>query len=59
MDSIDGGSMEGIIIQFSKQVVNFLENFFQEYHLSVKQIDPDQARHFVGPDLGPICLQRL
>ena len=21
--------------------------------------DPDQARHFVGPDLGPICLQRL
>ena len=25
----------------------FLEKFFQEYHLSV------------GPDLGPICLQRL
>ena len=21
--------------------------------------DPDQDRHFVGPDLGPICLQRL
>ena len=21
--------------------------------------DPDQARHFVGPDLGPNCLQRL
>ena len=20
---------------------------------------PDQARHFVGPDLGPNCLQRL
>ena len=20
--------------------------------------DPDQARHFVGPDLGPNCLQR-
>ena len=19
-------------------------------------LDPDQARHFVGPDLGPICL---
>ena len=22
-------------------------------------MDPDQAGHFVGPDLGPNCLQRL
>ena len=22
-------------------------------------LDPDEARHFVGPDLGPNCLQRL
>ena len=22
-------------------------------------VDPDQAPHFVGPDLGPNCLQRL
>ena len=22
-------------------------------------LDPDQAQRFVGPDLGPICLQRL
>ena len=22
-------------------------------------LDPDQARLFVGPDLGPNCLQRL
>ena len=22
-------------------------------------LDADQARHSVGPDLGPICLQRL
>ena len=22
-------------------------------------LDPDQARHFVGPDLGPYCLQWL
>ena len=22
-------------------------------------LDPDQARHFVGPDLGPHGLQRL
>ena len=22
-------------------------------------LEPDQARHFVGPDMGPDCLQRL
>ena len=22
-------------------------------------LDPDQALHFVGPDVGPDCLQRL
>ena len=22
-------------------------------------MDPDQAQHFIGPDLGPNCLQRL
>ena len=22
-------------------------------------LDPDQARHYVGPGLGPNCLQRL
>ena len=22
-------------------------------------LDPDQARHFVGPDLGANCLQKL
>ena len=31
----------------------------QKYHHSVKQFDPDQARHDVGPDLGPNRLQRL
>ena len=30
---------------------NFFENFFQDCQQSVK--------HFVGPDLGPNCLQRL
>ena len=22
-------------------------------------LDPDQARHFVGPDLGPNCLKKV
>ena len=31
-----------------------------ELTLSVpNNLDPDQARHIVGPDLGPNCLQRL
>ena len=32
-----------------------MENFFQDK----KSLDPDQAQHFVGPDLGPNCLQWL
>ena len=32
-------------------------DFFQ-YKMS-NSFDPDQARLFVGPDLGPNCLQRL
>ena len=32
--------------------------FFNAIGVS-KSLDPDQARHFVGPDLGPNCLQRL
>ena len=32
--------------------------FFNTIRVS-NSLDPDQARHFVGPDLGPNCLQRL
>ena len=24
----------------------------------LNRLDPDQARHFVGPDLGPNCLHK-
>ena len=33
----------------------FLENSFR----NTNSVDPGQARHFVRPDLGPNCLQRL
>ena len=36
--------------------INFFVTSFQEYHLSAKEVG---SRHFVGPDLGPICLQRF
>ena len=35
-------------------------NFFVRTTIRVaNSLDPDQARHFVGPDLSPNCLQRL
>ena len=41
-------------------LVLFSADFFQNRIPSVSNsLDPDQARHFVGPDLGPNCLQRL
>ena len=33
-------------------------DFFNTISVS-NNLDPDQARHFVGPDLSPNCLQRL
>ena len=36
-----------------------LDAGFFQYHPGEKSLDPDQAQHFVGPDLGPNCLQRL
>ena len=38
---------------------DFLKNNFFKKHLGVNSLNPDQARHFVGPDLAPKCLQRL
>ena len=32
---------------------------FSSVLVSVNNLDPDQARHFVGPDLGPNCSQSL
>ena len=47
-----------MLIFFSK--LKFIKKFFQEYPQSVSNsLEPDQAQHFVGPDLGPNCLQSL
>ena len=37
----------------------FSKNSFNNTIRVSYSLDPDQARHFVGPDLGPNCLQRL
>ena len=47
------------MLLLSSAVVVFLKNYFRNTIRVSNSLDPDQARHFVGPDLGPICLQRL
>ena len=42
---------------FSK--LTFSKNYFRNTIRVSNSLNPDQARHFVGPDLGPNCLQRL
>ena len=37
----------------------FPKNSFRNIIRVSNSLDPDYARHFVGPDLGPNCLQRL
>ena len=39
--------------------IEIFKKNFQEYHRSIKQFGSKSGRHFVGPDLGPNCLQRL
>ena len=37
----------------------FKKKYFRNTIRVSNSLDPDQARRFVGPDLGPNCLQRL
>ena len=46
-----------LLIFFQNQL--FRKNSFRNTIKVSNSLDPDQARHFVGPDLGPILLQRL
>ena len=39
--------------------LTFSKKSFKEYYQVSNSLDPDQDRHFVGPDLGPNCLHRL
>ena len=39
-------------------ISTFLKNTFKDTIRVSNSLDPDQARHFVGHDPGPNCLQR-
>ena len=45
------------LLIFSKST--FSKNSFRNTIRVSNSLDPDQARHYVGPDLDPNCLQRL
>ena len=40
-------------------MLTFSKNYFRNTICVPNNLDQDQARHFVGPDLGPNFLQRL
>ena len=40
--------------------INAFKEFFNKYNIRVsKSLNPNQVKHFISPDLGPNCLQRL
>ena len=47
---------------FQNQLFRKISGLFARFVRFTKRVsnslDPDQDRHFVGPDLGPSCLQR-
>ena len=45
------------LLTFSKS--SFLKKSFRNNIRVSNNLHPDHARHFVGPDLDPNCLQRL
>ena len=53
-----------VIVHAFLSSVDFFQFFFskESFRNTIRvsnRLDPDQARRFVGPDLGPNCLQRF
>ena len=44
---------------FFSKLLFFLKIFHERYIRILNGLGQDQDRHFVGPDLGPNCFQRL
>ena len=48
-----------VVLDFCFLKLTFSKISFRNTIRMSNSLDPDQARLFVGPDLGPNCLQRL
>ena len=54
--------LEALSREFWAGVVSWEDHLYADdlvINAVSNSLDPDQARRFVGPDLGPNCLQRL
>ena len=45
--------------RFCRLLIFFQSQLFEKTISGINSLDPDQDRGFVGPDLGPNCLQKL
>ena len=52
-------NMRNVLSSADVSKINILKKIFYEYDQSVKQFRSISGPTFVGPDLGPNCLQRL
>ena len=48
-----------VVYGFFLELIFFKKKSFRNTIRVSNNLDPDQAGHFVGPDLDPKCLQRL
>ena len=51
-------SINSLPTGYSSSKSTFSKIYFRNTIRVPNSLDPDQARRFVGPDLGPNCLQR-
>ena len=60
LDCIDSRSLHPYLLLFL--VLFGADHLFRKILSGIplvsNNLDPDQARHYVGPDMGPNCLQR-
>ena len=60
INSMHAGKFFMILLSADFFKINlFSKNSFRTAFRVSNGLDPDQDRHYVGPDLGPKCLQRI
>ena len=59
INSLPTGIIYVFVVCYFFQNQLFSKNSFRDTIRASNSLDPDQARPFVGPDLGPNCLKRL
>ena len=58
-NSLPTGKFCNILLSSADISKSTFENYFRNTIRVSNSLDPDQARHYVGPDQGSNCLQKL